>query len=102
MHPIEHAKFQWSRFTDFSKIEQIVVRCDDYNEFVEAIGYALELLKKRQAESEPEPEILPDQCALHNATMKKRQSKDGASWYDHRWQENGVWHACNCKQTKAL
>ncbi|SRR5579875_1672640 len=99
---MEHAKYQWSRFTDLSKIEQVVVRCDDFNEFVEAIKDALELLKQRQAESEPEPEIPPDQCIIHNAMMKKRQSKNGASWYDHRWQENGVWHVCNGKQTKTL
>ena len=97
---MEH-KYQWSRFVDLNKCEQVVVRCDDFNDFLEAMQLALELVRQRQEqEPEPEPEIPADQCSLHNATMKKRQGKNGGSWYDHRWQENGVWHVCNGKTVK--
>ncbi len=98
---MEH-KYQWSRFLDSGKNEQVVVRCDDFTEFLEAIQLAQELLAQRleAPENEPEPELPPDQCPIHNVTMKERRSKNGGHWYDHRWQENNVWHVCNGKTVK--
>lgn len=101
----EHPKYQWNCFIDPNRMEQFVVRCDDPQEFVEAIQFVVTTFLQRTSvqeyQSDQEPEIPPDQCTLHNVTMKKRQSKNGAiSWYDHRWQEDGIWHTCNGKVVK--
>ena len=34
-------------------------------------------------------------CTLHNKIMRKRLRKDGGYWFDHRWQENGIWQQCS-------
>lgn len=34
-------------------------------------------------------------CTIHGKPMKERTGKNGGSWYDHRWQVNGVWQQCN-------
>jgi hypothetical protein len=93
---MEH-KYQWSLFVDQCKTEQFVIRCDDPTEFLEGMQMVNALLTRREPaqDMDVEPLIPPDQCILHNVTMKKRQSKNGGEWYDHRWQENEVWHVCN-------
>lgn len=97
---MEH-KYQWSLFVDPNKNEQFVIRCDDPTEFLAAMQLVQGLLSQRPVqETEPEPEIPADQCPLHNVTMKERKSKNGGHWYDHRWQENNVWHICNGKVVK--
>jgi hypothetical protein len=102
---MEQPKYQWNFFVDSNKNEQFVIRCDDPTEFLEAIRFVQSLLVQRntvqETEPEPEPDIPPDQCQIHNRPMKKRQGKSGAQWYDHRWQdEAGVWHSCNGKTTQ--
>ena len=48
----------------------------------------------------PQPQTNPQTgenapvCILHNKVMKKRFKKDGGYWFDHRWQEGGVWQQC--------
>jgi hypothetical protein len=34
-------------------------------------------------------------CEIHGKPMKERTGKNGGTWYDHRWQENGEWQQCN-------
>ena len=48
-------------------------------------------------ESKPQPQTSEDEapvCTLHHKTMRKRFRKDGDYWFDHRWQEDGVWQQC--------
>ncbi len=97
---MEH-KYQWSLFIDPSKSEQFVIRCDDPTEFLAGIELVRELLRQRPA-TDAEPEVPIDQCQIHNALMKERQNKNGGHWYDHRWQENGVWHVCNGQKVKVI
>ncbi len=91
---MEH-KYQWSLFVDPCKNEQFVIRCDDSTEFLEAIELVQGLIRQQQLTQEPEPDVPPDQCQIHNVAMKKRQGKNGTQWYDHRWQDQDVWHTCN-------
>jgi hypothetical protein len=45
---------------------------------------------------EPQTETSEDVpvCYIHQKGMRKRLRKDGGYWFDHRWQENGVWQQC--------
>jgi hypothetical protein len=45
-------------------------------------------------EAQPQTTDEAPVCTIHNKTMKKRFRKDGDYWYDHRWQEDGVWQQC--------
>ena len=99
---MEH-KFQWSAFVDETRQEQVVVRCDDWAEFLEAIDLMKTLLPAASDGSiaspapDSEPEIPPDQCPIHNKQMKERTGKNGQRWFDHRWKEGEVWYVCNGK-----
>jgi hypothetical protein len=107
---VEH-KFQWSIFTDATKTQQYVVRCDEIDEFTEAMELVQELIAQRSEEGTPvtsgyRSPVVPSSeegregfCPIHNQPMKLRSGKNGNSWYDHRWQENDIWHHCNGKRT---
>ena len=92
-------KFQWSVFVDSSHNEQVVVRADDFAEFLEGIELVKGLLTILVPE-EQEPEIPSDVCTIHNKPMKRRESRNGGVYYDHRWKQNDVWHVCDGKHTR--
>jgi hypothetical protein len=109
---VEH-KFQWSAFSDASKTEQYVVRCDEIQDLVDSIALVKAAIQEqREAEHAPdvtdesnhqptpEPEQEVHMCAIHNRPMKLRKTKDGSkTWFDHRWQDkDNAWHLCNGKK----
>ena len=94
-------KFQWSVFTDNRRLEQYVVRTDDFPDFLEAIDLVRALLPETNPEhggngnGHVDDGPPPDFCTIHEKSMKKRTAKDGGHYFDHRWQEQGVWMICN-------
>ncbi len=106
---MEH-KFQWSAFSDASKTEQYVVRCDEIQDLVDSIALVRAVIQEeREAEhppSQPEEKAPPatqeqpqEMCQIHHKPMKLRKTKDGSkTWFDHRWQEDNAWKLCNGKK----
>jgi hypothetical protein len=118
---VEQPTFQWSVFSA-DRSQQWVVRAETFEEFLQAVRQMKVLLP---GEAAPEQSALPgvngapeeqahvgevppptqpieqlDFCAIHQKPMVLRTGKNG-QWYDHRWQENGVWRQCNGKQARS-
>lgn len=105
-------KFQWSVFTNNTRMEQYVVRTDEFPDFLEAIDLVRALLPETNPEHDGngnghvEEASAADFCEMHQKPMKRREAKNGGHYYDHRWQEKdgtgeAVWMVCNGKQVKA-
>lgn len=54
-----------------------------------------------RAQAEIVPESPADFCPIHRCLMKLRTGKNNQTWYDHRWQEHGVWYQCNGKSQRS-
>jgi hypothetical protein len=52
-------------------------------------------LQQLQNQTQPQTTDEAPVCTIHNKIMRKRFRKDGDYWYDHRWQEDGVWQQCS-------
>ncbi len=100
-------KFQWSVFNQ-DRSQQWVVRCQTFEEFLEAVGQLQVLLSGGGHASQADllntdgaqngqGETMSDFCAIHQQQMTLRTAKNGQQWYDHRWKEENVWHQCNGK-----
>ncbi len=104
-------KFQWSVFNQ-DRSQQWVVRCNSFEEFLEAVGQLQVLLSGGDHASQADilsvdgvqneaqnrqVETVLDFCAIHSKQMTPRTAKNGDTWYDHRWQEGTVWWRCNGK-----
>lgn len=112
-------KYQLSRFLDANRNEQIVVRSDNLDEFIQMVGEMDELYPKGQANegkqatprntqadeaiAEAEGELESKTvCDLHGKEMKFRSSRDGTfTWYDHRKKEGETWYECKGSGWKA-
>lgn len=92
-------KYQYSRFIDQ---DQIVVRTDNKEEFIEMVDLAKNFGK---SPADPVKSVVPNVsvdefednhvCPTHGTTMKERVSKTkGTTYYDHREQQDGVWKRC--------
>lgn len=50
--------------------------------------------------SEEAPAADPTFCSKHNKPMKQRTAQNGGHYYDHRWNEAGVWYRCNGEEVR--
>lgn len=87
--------------------DQIVVRSDDFMEFLEAIEKAKEMGKMSDEDSHISADEYTDEhlCPVHKVKMKERDGYKGApNYWDHRKKEmignEEVWVKCSGKGFK--
>jgi len=108
--------YQWSKFTE-DRLEQFVVRSNDFYDFIAALDNIKGLIAgnisipDNQAipeplqlptnpPEEPETQIIPE-CPIHHVLMKERRNKSGQTWWDHRFKDDqDQWHICNGKKER--
>jgi hypothetical protein len=109
--------FTW-RWTSRDGRQEYSVSCDQFDVFLDSLVLISSLLPDGELtlnhtkDSSAAPAVpLPDtlassngqshRCPIHGVEMKERKTRDGKTWWDHRWQdEAGTWCQCNGKQTR--